>query len=472
MTPEEFLEFARVLPEPLLLVTVRGDILNLNQPTAKLLQRNRKDLRGASLFDLVEDEVETVQNYLQTCGRSRQLTLGSLTFTLPGEVLICRAEGGVLQPASGDSPALILLRLEQRASANLDFAVLNQKIDELSEEIHRRKQVESELVEKNSQITHALQQLKTTQIKLIQTEKMSSLGQLVAGICHEVNNPVSFIHGNLSHAEEYVQNLVELIRLYQEEYPDVPPHIKEYQAEVDLDFILQDLDSLLGSMRMGTQRILEIVQSLRNFSRLDQSEAKAVDIHDGIESTLLILRNRLGTPLRGSPIEVIRDYNDLPLIHCYPGQLNQVFMNLISNAIDALIEADIARNSDELEQYPAQLYISTKQVNSETIGITIKDNGLGICEQVCPHIFDPFFTTKPVGKGTGLGLSISYKIITDLHQGQLICHSVPGQGSEFRVEIPARQYSSAAQPESTRRGSNLLPTQPESSQIGSNLLVG
>ncbi|MCW6035423.1 PAS domain-containing sensor histidine kinase [Spirulina subsalsa FACHB-351] len=452
MTPEQFLDFARVLPEPLLLVSIQGEILNLNQGSAKLLQRNRKELRGLHLFDLVEETGEQVQNYLQTCGRSRQLVLGSLTFALPnGESLLCRGEGGVLQPASGDSPALILLRLEKRAAANLDFAVLNRKIDELSQEIRRRQQIESQLVEKNQQLTDTLEQLKTTQFKLIQTEKMSSLGQLVAGISHEINNPVSFILGNLSHAEEYVQNLVQLVRFYEQEYPHPAANIEAYKQEIDLDFILKDLDSLLGSMRMGTQRILEIVKSLRNFSRLDQSDVKRVDIHEGIESTLVILRNRLQTSLRGAAIEVIRDYGDLPLIHCYPGQLNQVFMNLISNGIDALIEADLERNSEEIEQYPAQLCISTQQIEGEQIRITIKDNGLGICDKVCPHIFDPFFTTKPVGKGTGLGLSISYKIITDLHQGQLVCHSVPGKGSEFRVEIPIEQRVSKAQGQSVQR---------------------
>lgn len=443
MTPDQFLEFARVFPEPLLLVTVHGEILAMNQAVAKLLNCNRKELREKTLLDLVTDSGDRVIDYLQTCARNRQFSLGSLTFLLPNDrTIICRAEGGVMQPASAESPALIILRLENRSSANLDFAVLNQKIDELSQEIHRRQQVEATLVKQNQDIEEAFRQLKNTQLKLIQTEKMSSLGQLVAGVAHEINNPVTFIHGNLAYAEDYLNNLLALVKLYQTEYPESSPSIQVYEEQIDFEFISKDLDSLLSSMRIGTQRILDIVKSLRNFSRLDEAESKAVDIHEGIESTLVILHNRLQTPLRGGQIEVIRDYGDLPLIHCYPGQLNQVFMNLIINAIDALISSDQKRTLEEIREKPSQLRIITKKINSDTITISIKDNGLGICSQDCPHIFNPFFTTKPVGQGTGLGLSISYQIVTQLHQGQLICNSIPDRGSEFIVEIPIYQKGS------------------------------
>jgi nitrogen-specific signal transduction histidine kinase len=279
MTPDRFLEFARVFPEPLLLVTVRGDIISMNQAVAKLLNCNRKELRGRTLLDLVKEASEEVLNYLQTCARNRQFSLGSLTFLLPNEEqLTCRAEGGVIQPASADSPALILLRLEDRSSANLDFLVLNQKIDQLSKEIHHRKQVEATLVQKNEEIEAAFHQVKNTQLKLIQAEKMSSLGQLVAGIAHEVNNPVNFIHGNLGYAEQYLESLLELVKLYRTEYPDPSPKIQAYEEEIDFEFILGDLENLLSSMRMGTQRILDIVKSLRNFSRLDEAEDKKVDI--------------------------------------------------------------------------------------------------------------------------------------------------------------------------------------------------
>ena len=451
MTPEQFLEVARVLPEPLILATVNGEILMANRPFTKILNCRSKDLQGKNLLELVDNPPDQVLEYLKTCARSRQLSLGSLTFILPNnDPLTYRAEGAIIQPASHESPALILLRLQNSAAANLDFTVLNQKIDQLSQEIHHRKQAEAALSQKNQELEEAFRQLKNTQLQLIQTEKMSSLGQLVAGIAHEINNPVTFIDGNLVHAEEYIETLLQLVQMYETAYPDSSPEIEEFKAEIDLDFVVEDLENLLDSMRKGTQRILKIVKSLRNFSRLDESGCKAVDIHEGIESTLVILRDRLETSLQSGKIEVIRDYGNLPLIECYPGQLNQVFMNLISNAIDALVESDQKPPPDRNSPHSSQIIISTQLIDHKSIRISIKDNGSGICDQVCPHIFNPFFTTKPVGKGTGLGLSISYQIITQLHQGQLICRSTPHQGTELGVEIPIHQTpvkSSRSDPE-------------------------
>lgn len=440
MTPEQFLEVARVLPEPLILARVNGEILMANRPFTKIVNFRSKDLQGKNLLELVENPPDQVLEYLKNCATSRQLSLGSLTFILPNhEPLTYRAEGALIKPASDESPALILLRLENRSAANLDFAVLNEKIDQLNQEIHNRKQAEAALVLKNQELEEALRKLKNAQIQLIQAEKMSSLGQLVAGIAHEINNPITFIDGNLVYAEEYIETLWQLVEMYQTEYPEPSPAIQQFQEEIQLDFLIEDFDNLLGSMRTGTKRIVEIVKSLRNFSRLDESECKAVDIHEGIESTLVILQSRLETPLKSGKIEVIRDYGNLPLVECYPGQLNQVFLNLINNAIDALIESDQKRSHDLSPQNSSQILISTQLVDDKSVSISIKDNGWGIGYEVFPKIFDPFFTTKPVGKGTGLGLSISYQIISQLHKGELICRSDPQQGTEFIVKIPICQ---------------------------------
>lgn len=286
---------------------------------------------------------------------------------------------------------------------------------------------------------------------MLQSEKMSSLGQMVAGVAHEINNPVNFIHGNLTHAENYFQDLLELISLYQAHYRQPVAEIEAKTEEIEIDFLVEDLTKMFQSMRVGTERIREIVLSLRNFSRLDESDFKESDIHQGLDSTLMILQNRLkSTPIsvgykqyHRPAIEVVKSYGNLPLIECYPGQLNQVFMNILSNAIDALEERDKTRTVEELKQHPSQISIKTERVNSTTAQIRIKDNGIGIPEAIQNRIFDPFFTTKEVGKGTGLGMSISYQIITDRHQGSIACISSPGKGAEFIIEIPMRQRHSS-----------------------------
>lgn len=275
------------------------------------------------------------------------------------------------------------------------------------------------------------QELRDTQAQLIQSEKMSSLGQLVAGIAHEVNNPANFIHGNLSHLSQYTQDLLELVQLYQKYYPHPVSEIQAKCEEVDLEFLIEDLSKLLYSMKVGSERIRDIVKSLRNFSRLDEADFKSVDIHEGIESTLMILQNRLKARHQHPGIEAIKEYGNLPLIECYAGQLNQVFMNILTNALDAL---------DEREQEETKtIRISTTLYNSELVRICIADNGCGMTEEVKKRLFDPFFTTKPVGKGTGMGMSISYQIVTKKHQGQLWCRSEPGEGTEFWIEIPLHQ---------------------------------
>jgi signal transduction histidine kinase len=274
---------------------------------------------------------------------------------------------------------------------------------------------------------------------------MSSLGQLVAGVAHEINNPINFIFGNLIHADDYIKDLVRIIQLYQEYYKSPPPQLQDEIDNIELDYILEDLPSLLGSMKMGADRIREIIKSLRNFSRLDEAEMKEVDIHEGLESTLLILKNRL-KPKQNITIHLAKEYGSLPLVECYASQLNQVFMNLLANAFDALEEAAAGGNfngkvssTTEKENLHPTLTIKTEVSAENKVSIRIADNGIGMTDTVSRQIFDPFFTTKPVGKGTGIGLAISYQIVVEKHGGRLTCISKPGEGTEFAIEIPIRQ---------------------------------
>ncbi|MCC3531120.1 MAG: PAS domain S-box protein [Microcoleus sp. PH2017_22_RUC_O_B] len=291
---------------------------------------------------------------------------------------------------------------------------------------------------KARELEQTLQQLTSAQSQLIQSEKMSSLGQLVAGVAHEINNPVNFIYGNLSHANEYTQDLLHLIELYQNHYPEPVPEIIEEVEAIELEFLMDDLPKLLTSMKVGADRIQQIVASLRTFSRMDEAEMKAVNIHEGIDSTLMILQHRLKAKHNHPEIQVIKEYAQLPLVECYAGQLNQVFMNILSNALDALEERDLRRSADQMRENPSLIRIWTQMPKPERVLIRISDNGPGIPETVGTRLFDPFFTTKPVGKGTGMGLSISYQIVTDRHNGSLKCTSAPGQGAEFAIEIPLK----------------------------------
>ncbi len=296
-----------------------------------------------------------------------------------------------------------------------------------------------ELQEKNQTLEQALQELQTAQTQLIQTEKMSSLGQLVAGVAHEINNPVNFIHGNLSHVQEYTQDLLNLVHLHQRYYPNPATEIQTEMDEIDLEFLQDDLPKVLDSMKVGTDRIRQIVLSLRNFSRTDEAEFKAVDIHEGINSTILILQHRLRKKSDHPAIQLIRDYGELPLVECYPGQLNQVFMNILANAIDALEDAGEQHTHQDNQEHSSQITIRTSAIDSQWIQIAIADNGTGMPKEVLQHIFDPFFTTKPVGRGTGMGMSISYHIITEKHCGKLECFSTQGEGTEFIIQIPVQQ---------------------------------
>ena len=342
----------------------------------------------------------------------------------------------------------ILNLITTQAAISLENAILykvlaqaNENLEEynhtLEEKVYQRTQ---EITEKNERLKQTLEELRTTQTQLIQSEKMSSLGQMVAGIAHEINNPLNFIHANITHAHEYVKDLLDLITVYQQEYPNPSSLVKEKAKKIDQDFLVEDLSRILDSMNIGTSRIQNIVLSLRNFSRLDEADMKLVDIHEGIDNTLMILQHKLDLNNKRPKIEVIKEYGDLPEVTCYPGLLNQVFMNILSNAIDVLDEQNRSWTMGNGEKYSPlpTIHISTELADKNTVRIHIADNGNGMNAEVRQKIFDPFFTTKPVGRGTGLGLSISYQIVVDKHKGNLICDSTPGEGTEFIIEIPMR----------------------------------
>jgi hypothetical protein len=305
-----------------------------------------------------------------------------------------------------------------------------------------RKMTEFALQKSLHQMEAALQELRRTQSQLVQSEKMSSLGQLVAGIAHEINNPTSFIYGNVNHAESYMKQMLDLINQYQVHYPQPAQDIVDRLVAIDLDFVQEDFPKVIQSMRTGAERIQSIVSALQNFSRMDESEVKFADVHEGIDSTLMILSQRLNRTDGKLPIVVVKNYIDLPEINCYAGQLNQVFMNVLLNALDALDERDHQRSIEEIQQYPSQITITTSLLKiaegygQQMVQIQIRDNGVGIPKTVRDRIFDPFFTTKPVGQGTGMGLAISYQVITEKHNGRLTCESEPGQGTEFTILLP------------------------------------
>ncbi|MDY7012150.1 MAG: PAS domain S-box protein [Cyanobacteriota bacterium] len=305
--------------------------------------------------------------------------------------------------------------------------------------ITQRKQAELKLQQQARDLEEALHELQRTQSQLIQSEKMSSLGQLVAGVAHEINNPVNFIHGNLAPASEYASDLLGLLDLYRQHYPHPPEAIQGEIDAIDLEFVREDLIKLLNSMRVGTDRIREIVLSLRNFSRLDEAEYKTVNVHKGIDSTLMILQNRLKAKADRPAIEIVKTYGLSSEVECYPGQLNQVFMNVLVNAIDALDERDQTRSTEEMKQKPSTIEIITELAQPGWARFRIQDNGAGMPERIQKRIFDPFFTTKAVGKGTGLGMSISYQIIIEKHHGSIQCISALDRGTEIRIEIPLRQ---------------------------------
>jgi two-component system NtrC family sensor kinase len=303
-------------------------------------------------------------------------------------------------------------------------------VKQLRQKVVQEQQLTAQLEQKNHILEQTIYQLKQAQAQLVQTEKMSSLGQLVAGMAHEINNPVNFISGNLDYTEEYTQNLLKLVQLYQQYYPEPVAAIQSEAEQMELEFIESDLPKLLSSMKVGVERIQKIIVSLRSFSRIDEANAKPVDIHEGIDSTLLILENRLKAKPHKSAIQVIKKYGNLPPVQCFASQLNQVFMNILSNGIDALEEM-----MEKQQHFLGTITISTMVEETKAV-IRIADNGPGMSEVVQQHLFDPFFTTKPVGKGTGLGMAISYQIVVNKHGGELSFISTSDLGTEFIIKIP------------------------------------
>lgn len=298
-------------------------------------------------------------------------------------------------------------------------------------DITERKQAEERERKQAAEVAETLQQLKSTQAQLIQAEKMSSIGNLVAGVAHEINNPIGFIHSNLEYVSEYAEQLLDVLTLYQKHYPKPVADIEAVIEAIDLDFVKSDLEKVLSSMELGTERIQEIVQSLRKFAYHDEAILKPVDLHEGIKNTLLILQHRLKTNSERPGIRIVQEGDSLPLVEGQGGQLNQVFMNLLNNAIDALIAANIDQ---------PQIRIRTAQKDDRAI-VEISDNGTGIPENIIPYLFDPFFTTKPVGQGTGLGLSICYQIVVQNHRGRIDCHSQLGWGTTFTIDLPIHRNS-------------------------------
>ncbi len=323
----------------------------------------------------------------------------------------------------------VLNLLTAQAAISIENARLYRRLENYSHTLEIKVgQRTEELREKNKHLQETLKKLQQTQAHLIQTEKMSSLGQIVAGIAHEINNPINFIVGNISHAREYCQELLELIDLYEEDNPQPSLKIQDKIAEMELEYLRNDLEDLLTSMKKGSDRIKKIIVGLQNFSRFNEAKRKPVDLHEGIENALMILQHRLRIDHQSREILIHRNYGKLPQVDCYASQLNQVFFNILTNAIDVLT----ASNAGKLPE----IRITTEMINPKTVRISIADNGPGMSESISQKVFDPFFTTKPVGQGTGLGLSTSYQIVTEQHNGQLYCISKPGEGTEFIIEIP------------------------------------
>jgi two-component system, NtrC family, sensor kinase len=438
-------------------VNLEGQFLRINQKFCSLVGYTHDEMLVRTLQDITHpDDLDADLDFVRQMlsGQIQMYSLEKRYITRRGEIVWVNLTVSLRRRSSGEPKYFILV------------------VQDISDKKHAEEALrhsESELRAKNQELQQTLRQLQQTQAQLIQNEKMASLGQMVAGIAHEINNPISFIYGNVSYAQQYAYDLLNLVQLYGKHYSDPVPEIQNELSALDLNFLEQDFPKLLHSMQEGANRIREIVLSLRNFSRLDEADLKKVNIHEGIDNTLLILQHRLKEHSYHREIQVRKEYGLLPLVECYAGPLNQVFMNLFSNAIDALEHQPAPRvitistsvgmrekgNQEAAEQHRELHSITPKpSCSPQYIVIRIADNGPGIPEEVKKHIFDPFFTTKPVGVGTGLGLSISHSIVVEKHSGQLACISTPGQGTEFIIELPVQQTQQCSISSSIRRNSH------------------
>ncbi|BDA70256.1 response regulator receiver sensor signal transduction histidine kinase [Rivularia sp. IAM M-261] len=390
------------------------------------LERVKYALPDLILLDIMMPEIDGYE----TC---RQLKANSQTQNIP--IIFMTALSDTANKVEGfQIGAVDYITKPFQQEEVISRVRLHLKLHELAEKLEQK----NTLLEENfAELSLAYKNLKQMQIKLIQSEQLSSVGQMISGIAHEINNPVNFIYGNLAHASEYTQNILNLLRIYQEEYPIPTPRIQAELEAIDIDFLQYDLLKLINSMNIGAKRIHEIIKSTRIFSRIDETVMKLSDIHEGIDSTLSVLNYRLKSKLEYPSIEVIKNYGQLPLVECYLGQINQVFTNILNNAIDALNYYNQQRSLEEIIKEPSKIEICTTVIDN-WIAIKFADNGLGISEEVQAKIFEPFFTTKSAGKEIGLGLSISYQIVVEKHNGNIYCKSIPGKGTEFTIEIPVK----------------------------------
>ncbi|MCT7954722.1 ATP-binding protein [Laspinema palackyanum] len=393
------------------------------------------------LLDLVMPEIDGLMllRFLRAHPKTQEIPVLVLSteeqVSLKGEAFAAGASDYLIK---FPDPIELIARIRYHSKAYINFLKQQEAYQEL-QLLHEN--LEQRVEERTKELRQTVENLQNTQTQLIHAEKMSALGQLVAGIAHEINNPLQFIAGNITHARQYTQDLLALVELYHRSNGDPGPEVKAFVQEIDWEFICEDLPNLMSSLQVGVDRIQEISNDMRNFSRMDQGRRIKVDIHEGIESSLVILQHRL----KAHQIQVVKDYGNLPEIECCIGQLNQVFINLIGNAIDALEmgnspvseSGDSSGRSPEVSRAPwtPRIGIHT-ELQNDSLVIQITDNGPGIPAEIQSRLFEPFFTTKPMGKGTGLGLSISYQIIVEKHQGLFTCNSSQGEGTEFKIVLP------------------------------------